>query len=482
MGQATIGNISCGADISNHFSVAQYHLNDIRDMLNGRVGTWEGMVPDGGRFPVTSNFAARVTTLAQQRLGYRDLNLWQPMVAELGGDCAVSCDPPTKVVDPGNANHQWYRLMNIAYNTKPYCLESMFASGFDLPQQIEQIFKDLFMIRADVMDEFTRNNQVTLSAFKWLAYDKPQNQAGPSGLMPNQWQFATDANGFYDTRYIVLDNTVNPFNISLPSTDIFNRIREFGIPLGTFSEEEMVETVTDYTLFSNLPLYDTNRREDNRFRSPGVLEPSYVAAKTYANYKLKEDIYMLRYNWRGPGEVQGYPNGVLERVYQWTDEQITEGCFSQTSQAYVDADFSLIVLRSKREPVFLLQNGEQPLSAGSGVNFAATASPWDGTWRWVNEVNEVTPCNQDRNKGYWRMVLKKAAKPIMFGQRGHVLLVRRFPLRGIARSCAPAQTFASVGSPDCTNNLPCPAPDFFPPPLIQSSVCGGWNDGGVCTL
>lgn len=481
MGQATIGNISCGADISNLFSVAQYHLNDIRDMLNGRVGTWEGMIPDGGRFPVSSNFASRVTTLAQQRLGYRDLNLWQPMVA-LQDDCAVTCDPPVKVVNPGNANHQWYRLMNVAYNTTPYCLESMFASGFDLPMQIEQIYKDLFMIRADVMDEFYRNNQVGLSAFRWLAYDNPATQAGSSGLKQQQWQFATDANGFVDTRYIVLDSHINPDYIALPSTDILNRIRSFGIPMGTFSEEELIELVTDYELFSNIPLYDTNRREDNRFRAPGVLNPSYVSTKEYASYKLKEDLFMLRYNWRPGGQVAGFPNGVLERVYQWNDEQITEGCFSQTSQAYIDADFSLIVVMSKTDPVFEMQSGEQPLSAGSGVNFAAVQSPWNGTWRWFNEVNEVTPCNSNRNKGYWGMIIKKAAKPKMFGQRGHVLLVRRFPLRGIARSCATLQTTVSSGSLDCSNNLPCPAPDFFPPPLVSVFSCGGWNSGGVCAL
>src|SRR6185436_12108225 len=113
--------------------------------LNGRVGTWESMVPTGGRFPVGSGFAARVTTLAQQRLGYQDLDLWQDMVG-LQNDCAVTCDPPVKVLNPGNANHQWYRLMNVSYNTQPYCLESMFSSAFDLDQQIAQIFKDLFMV------------------------------------------------------------------------------------------------------------------------------------------------------------------------------------------------------------------------------------------------------------------------------------------------------------------------------------------------
>jgi len=469
-----IGTIGCVADLSNHFSVGQYHLDDIFRDLNGESGVWEGMVPDGGRFPVGSGFAARTTTLAQQRLSYEDLNLWQPMVG-LQADCAVTCDPPTKTVDPGNANHQWYRLMNIAYNTQPYCLESMFSAALDLPGQIRQIYKDLMYIRTDVMDEFYRNNYVALSAFQWMAYDPPANQVGSPALLQSQWQFATDANGFADTKYIILDPTVNPNNIGLLSTDILNRIRNYGIPMGTFPKKGQIKLITDYETFSNLPLYDTNRREDNRFRAATVLNPEYVATTSYAGYELVDDPFQLRYNWTLTDPA--YPQGVLKRVYQWTNQAISEGCFSQTSQEYIDADFCLNIPFSDRDEVFVMQSGEQPLSAGSGVNFADPASPWNGTWRWVNEVNEVTPCNQDRNKGYWRMVLKKAAKPVLFGQRGHVLLSRRYPLRGITRSCATLQVSTS-GSIDCTNT--CPAQDFYPPALISRFTCGGWNSGGNC--
>lgn len=474
MPESVINSIGCAADISNHFSVAQHYLDPIFKRLNGRPPVWDGMIKNGGRFPVGSGFASRVTTLAQQRLGFEDLNLWQDMVG-LQTDCAVSCDPPVKVVDPGNANHQWYRLMHISYNTRPYCLESMFSAALSLDQQIEQIYKDLMYISMDVLDEFNRNNYVGLSAYRWLGYDAA-TQAGGSGLLQDQWQFATDANGNVDTKYIILDPTVNPANITLLSTDILNRIRNYGIPMGTFNPEGEIPVVTDYETFSNLPLYDTNRREDNRFRAPVVLNPEYVSTTSYAGYRLKNDWFALRYNWTT--SEPGYPLGVLKRVYQWSNQALSEGCFSNTNQAYIDADFQLNIPFSSMDEVFQLQNGEQPLSAGSGANFQASASPWDGTWRWINEVNEVTPCNQDRNKGYWRMVMKKAAKPIMFGQRGHVVLSRRFPLRGLTRSCAPLQAPVS-GSVDCSNV--CPAMDFYPPALVDRFTCGGWNSAGTCT-
>jgi hypothetical protein len=473
MAESVISSINCVGGLSNHFTRSQHYLGPIFETIEGVDGVWNGMIKDGGRFPVGSGFAARVTTLAQQRLGSTDLNLWQDMVG-LQTDCVVSCDPPTKVVDPGNAQHNWYRLMHVAYNTKPYCLESMFADALNLPAQIAQIFEDLKYISKDVMDEFYRNNYVGLSSNLWMPYDPPQNQGGNPALLSQAWQFATDANGNVNTKYIILDNTVNPNNIGLLSTDVLNLVRNRGIPTGTFAADGEITLLSDYQTFSNLPLYDTNRREDNRFRAPVTLNPEYVATTHYAGYGLKNDFFALRYYWTTT--EPGYPNGVLKRVFHWSDQAISEGCFSTTNEAYENADFQLSIPWSMKG-VFEMQNGEQPLSAGSGANFQASASPWDGTWRWINEVNEVTPCNQDRNKGYWRMVLKKAAKPIQFGYRGNVILHRLFPNRGITRSCQTLGTLVT-GSVDCTNT--CPPLDFFPPALVTRYSCGGFNASGNC--
>lgn len=469
-----ITTINCAADISNHFSVAQRYLDPIFKKLNGKVGVFDGMIKNGGRFPVGSGFSSRITTLAQQRLGFSDLNGWTDMVG-LQSDCKVSCDPSVKTIDPGNAQHTWMTLQEIAFNTKPYCLESMFSSALSLPQQIEQIYKDLLMVSSDVMDEFSRNNQAGLSAFRWLGYDPTVAQGGSPAVSQNKWQFATDANGRVNTTYIVLAAGLSPNSISLLSTDILNRIRNYGIPMGTFNPEGEITLVTDYETFSALPLYDSNRREDNRYLAPSVLNPDYASTTHYAGYKLKNDYFQLRYNWTLTDPL--YPSGVLKRVSQWSNQHISEGCFSQTNQEYIDADFCINIPWSDTDAVFEILNGEQPTSAGSGVNFEAAASPWDGTWRWINEINEITPCNVDRNKGFWRMVMKKAAKPVMFGQRGHVILSRRFPIRGITRACATLQT-TTAGSVDCTNN--CPAQEFYPPALVNRFTCGGWNSVGSC--
>lgn len=475
MGESVITSINCVGDLSNHFTRSQHVLSEIFSLIEGVDGIYEGMISDGGQFPIQSGFAFRQTTLAQQRLGAQQLNMWKAMVG-LQTDCVTSCVPPTTVVDFGNAQQTWVRLMNVAYNTKPYCLTQLFADKLNIQAQIAQVFRDLKFVTKDVLDEFYRNNQVGISRFLWLGYDPPQTQQpNIPQLLRSQWQFATDANGDVDTTYIELDPTINPEHIALLSTDMINKVRNRGIPTGTYKPDGQITLVTDYQTFSDLPLYDTNRREDNRFRAPVVLNPEYTATTNYAGYGLKNDYFALRYYWTTDDPL--YPAGVLKRVFHWADEQISEGCFSDTSEAYENADFQISIPWSML-PVFKRMNGEQPLSAGSGANFQALDSPWNGTWRWYNEVNEYTPCNQDREIGYWRMNLRKAAAPQEFGYRGNVILHRRFPNRGITRSCQALGT-PVVGSPDCTNT--CPPLDFFPPALIERFTCGGFNPSGLCT-
>jgi hypothetical protein len=292
---------------------------------------------------------------------------------------------------------------------------------------------------------------------------------GTQKLLRQQWRFATDANGDVDTTYVILDATVNPNNISLLTVGgLLNRIRNQGTYVGTFPTDGEIPLVTDYETFSNLPLYDTNVRADNRFRAPTTLNPAYAATTSYAGYKLKNDPFALRYYWTT--DDPAYPDGVLKRIDQWSNNPMSEGCYSNVSQDYEDADFQISFPWGRE--VFMLQNGMQPTTAPGGVNFAATAAPWRGAWRWVNEVNEITPCNVDRNKGFWRAVFKLAAKPSESGIRGHAVLHRRFPFTGVTKVCRDLTTPVG-GSVDCTNT--CPPLDWNPPALVDVFSCGSWN-------
>lgn len=457
--------ISCSEDISNLFTRAQHDLDTQFQNIDGFDGAWAGMIPEGGSFPVGSGFAARVTTMGQQRLSFSRLNAFQPMVGLQAG-CEVSCDPPTEQVNFANADHKWYRLMTAAFNSVPYCLESMWADALNLSENVQAIFASMKHMTMDVMDEFYRNNHAGIAAFQWMGYVEDD---GTQKLLRQQWRFATDANGNVDTTYIILDSTVDPDNISLLTVGgVLNRIRNQGTYVGTFPRDGEIPLVTDYETFSNLPLYDTNVRADNRFRAPTVLNPAYAATTSYAGYSLRNDPFSLRYYWTTT--EPGYPAGVLKRVDQWSNNAMSEGCYSNVSQDYEDADFQVSFPWGRA--AFTLQNGMQPTSAPGGINFAATAAPWRGAWRWVNEINEITPCNVDRNKGFWRAVFKLAAKPLESGIRGHAVLHRRFPYTGVTKVCR--DLGAPVGgSVDCTNT--CPPLDWSPPALVDVFTCGTWN-------
>jgi len=458
--------ISCSNDISNLFARGQYTLEKDLRMIDGWNGVWDGLIPDGGRFPIGSGYAARVSNMGQQRLNFGSLGGWTPMVG-LQPDCAVSCDPPVQQLNFGNAENVWYRLQTKSYNTDPYCLESMWGDAMNLPENIQNIYTNLKHVTVDTMDEFYRSNHAAISQFRWNGY--VNSTTGAQSLQQQQWRFATNANGDVNTQYIILGSGTDPNNISLLSVrGLLNQIRDFGIPTGTFPVDGEVTVITDYTTFSDLPLYDTNTRADNRFRAPTSLNPEYASTQMYAGYRLKNDPFVMRYYWTT--SEPGYPAGVLKRLDPWANQALTDGCMSNTSRDYQNANFQVSVMWGG--PTFSVQNGETPLSAPGGVNFSDPASPWNGVWRWVNEVNEVTPCNQDRNKGYWRSVFKKAPKPMLDGFRGHLVLHKRFPWDGITGLC---NTLAGPtgGSTDCS--LTCPALDLYPPTLATIFTCGQWN-------
>lgn len=466
--------IACPADIGNAFVRAQHNLSKEFMHIEGISGIFDDAIPDAGTFPMNSGFAARVTTLGQQRLNFERLNLWQPMVG-LQENCDTSCQPPTANVSFANDQENWYRLFQIAYNTEVYCLTQLFADKLNIQDNIAQVMMNLKSLSIDLNDEFARNNHVGLAQNRWMGI---ASATATPALTKNQWQFATDANGFVDTSVIILDAGVDPNEISLLSVaGYLNNIRDNGIRIKTFPANGEIPIYTDYLTFEDLPLRDTNVRADNRFRAPGVLNPEYAATTRYAGYQLRNDFFALRYRY-SPDDPDYVGQTVLRRVNAWKDERLTNGCMSDTSDEYQNADFQVSVLWGGS--TFERQIGAMPKTAGSGTMFDNPTMPWNGmNWVWFNEVNEVTPANQDRNLGYWRLVTQRAAKPKDFGKRGHIALHRRFTFNGITGVCATLNTDAG-GSTDCTNT--CPAFDFFPPPLEEYTTCGCYNPDASCTV
>jgi len=461
---ADIDTICGPSDIAKFFTRSQHNLGERFFALKPIMGIWGDRITDLGLFPNASGWAARTTTLGFRRVRMTDLN-FNPMVG-LQDDCATSCDTPATIVPLGGADNQWYRMTNLAMNTPVFCLQTMWGDALNLREQVENIITNLRGDTEFVFDEFKRRNFAAIAANKWLGLD--------GGTAPRRglWNFATDANGTVNVDYIELDASItDPRNIVLPSVDIFNAIVETGSYNGGFEVGNRAQLITDYQTQQQLSKFDTNVRADNRLRQPSVLNPALGSVTSYANFDMPHDPFALRYIWTE--DDPNYPGGVLKRVDAFTDQQVSEGCWDDVSDDYLNADFIVHIFYNDR--VFGMQNMSLPTNLPGGT-YDQRAAPYNGMWHFYNEINEVTPCNVDRNKAFWRMKFNKAAKPMYSGKYGHVVLTRRFGGTGLVKACRELITLSGAYY-DCDNT--CPPLDWSPPALIERTTCGSWNEDAV---
>ena len=462
--------LQCTDDLRNFFSRSQHYLEPEFRKIDALEGSWDGKIRNAGNFPVGTGGRARVSTMGPERMSHEDME-WTPLIG-LQEDCVASCNVPSREVTVGNADHRWYGVFTHAQHTTPFCLETMWLDALNLPSQIRNRYENLKRRTVDVLDEFYRKHQVAYSDNKWMGVADGTNSGQ---IRKGLWRFEVDANGTPNVNKIIIDPSVldvddTPSNVGLLSVDTLNWIRNYGIYDGAFPKKGMVPIITDYETSDMLPKYDTNVRMDNRYRAPGTLDPSYDAVRSYAGYSFDTDDFSYRYFW--DTEDPNYPNGVLTRISHWKNRQVSEGCISGASEDYLNADYILTIPFNPN--VWEWQNYETPNPPH--MPYERPDSPYNGIWRFINEVNEVTPCNSQRNLAYWQMILKKAAKPDR-PHLGHVVLHRRFNSRGVFKSCK-TLTVPVGGSLDCSHT--CPPLDHYPPAYVTREVCGKWSGNGPC--
>jgi hypothetical protein len=326
-------SIKSPQDLGNFLTRQAKKTQEIFANLPGFESFWRELVHYGDEFPVGLGFAARAA----------------------GGT-------------PENFDHLslWYRLQTVTYNTKPLCLESLFADSVNLGETLFWFFLNLKRVTNGVFDDFSRNAFVCESAFRWTAVDKCPKKGA--------WSFKEDENGSLAPEIILLADGVDPQNISALQENTLDYIRKYGTWAETFPAKGHIPLVTDEETFG-----DTN---------------------ILGEYKFQRDEMPLRYNFSDEGFEH------LKRVLP-------------DDPTYPQADFQLSMPLSAY-PVFELQYSAPSQEKRIKENWLEHA------WKWVCDVNEITPCNVDRNRGFFRMLLNQAAKPKLGGFRGHVILHRRF--------------------------------------------------------
>lgn len=469
--------IGCYADISNFLSRSQNFLSPEFAKITGINGTWQGKIKSGGVFPQATGFAARHTVLGFQRANETNIT-FTPMVGHQD-DCVASCNSQPRQRTIQSVDHRWYRVMQHSEYTTPFCLKTMWQEAFELKQQIQNIFDNLKMVTMTINDEFSRSSQAVNSDNHWIAVDNGTNtpvilrsSVTPSTI-GNTWRFAQDVNGNYNVNKIIIDPSIQPQNIGYLTVDVLNRIRQVGIYRGAFTLDGNMDVITDYDTADYIPKIDSNQRLDNRYRDPESLNPQFASIKQYAGYNFMWDPFAMRYFW--DLNDPNYPNGVMTRIAAWSGQQVSEGCIDDVSDAYENADFILTLPFNNMQWQYQTMNYPTSLP---GQTFEQPFAPYDGMWKWVNDNNPITPCNIERNMGFWYMVWEMAARPDK-PQLGHAVFHRRFNTRGVIKSCrpltVPAGSYASCFTP-------CPPYNFWPPALVTRQTCGRWNNQGTCTL
>lgn len=462
---ASITNISCWQGISNFFAYAQHKLHEDFMFIENPMGIWGDYVTYTDPFPNGSGAAARTTLMGSRRPS--STQTWNRMVG-LQPDCLSSCEPATTQLKMNSWEDKWYYLFENSFQSEVFCLTEMWLNALNLPRQVENIIRNLKNWNDEVLDDWYRMTYIALCQKKWLGVD---NNVGY--VRKGLWDFAHDANGDPNPNYIVLDPSVSPTQISLLTQDMldFIGLNAFYTKAWNYRDSTLKPLFIDSVTSLKLPQQDNNRRQDNRYIDHDSLDPRLGYERSYAGWGHKIDDFIFRYNWTLTDPL--YPNGVLKRVYHFADQPITAGCTSDVNPDYLAASFAIFL--PYNDKVVEYQNMEFSTTVGKDARFQAYTYQYEGIWKWFNQVDEYTPQNARKEKGYWMADFRKAPKPNRY-DLGHAILARLYDTPGVLASCRPLSISLGSYAP-C--NFSCPPFDFFPPAMVVRNVCGGFSVGGV---
>jgi len=459
--------LNCWQDINNFFNRAQHKLHEDFGMMERPLGTWGEWIEYDGTFPVGTGASSRVTLMGTRRP--RQTNQWDRM-AGLQPDCATSCTPRTQNIPDNAWDNRWYHLFETSFRSPVYCMTEMWLDALNLPRQIMNVERNLKEWIDEIHDDFYSGAYIANCNNKYVGIDN-----NTSFIRKGLWDFERDANGDPNIDRIIVDPSLftQMNNVSLLTQDVldyldlvayYNRSWDF---MGSDLKPLIVDPITS----QKIPQQDNNRRKDNRVFDPATLDPRLGYKREYAGWGHKPDMFMLRYNWDYTNP--NYPNGVLQRVYHWTDEPVTSGVTDDLNPDYLNASFAIAV-PAYRQDVVRFQNFTPPKSVGKDAKFEALTYAYEGVWNWINESNNITPANERKELGYWLADIRKAGKPDRY-DLGFAVLYRLYDSVGVQRSCRPLSV--TIGY-SYYADIPCPPFDHYPPPMAFRTLCGTFSKAG----
>lgn len=432
-----------------------------------------GKVPDGKPFPLRSGTRIKGNRLG--RITPPDGGGWQPVE---DGLCSTNaCDSSAEVVSHGNEEF-YFSLVQKALRTDWLCLDALALR--EVPEEeIAHLESGLQSASRYVHEEFRRTRYLHFCANKMVTVLAEEGSTG----MPlsenvtscdgdeqdnNGWIWETRDNGEIDENHVrVCVNPEKPGLIGGLSLDNLDYASE---RLGYEDESYMGGTMLFDVLLANIKLSNQLAlQEDDKMNNAASyggynmleLAQAYGTQRVLRNYSLRSDMYSARFYPDAAfnallADEDGYafdeddPNtwARFVRVYPFLPRKANvSGIDKITNPNYLRAPFGISTILSQR----VMSVMSFPDISGFGSAQKAEMFGFDGVAKWINPDRE---CNEDRNKGFWKLKFRLAARPD-YDKEGFAWFHRlsnKVDLTGLRCAIPEAATYSDV-TPYCYEGM-----------------------------
>jgi hypothetical protein len=389
-----------------------------------------GKVPDGGQFPLNSG--TRIKGLRLGRIGMPNLGTgWRPVEDEA---CTTNaCDWDPEVISHGHSDY-FFSLVQKDLRTDWVCIDSLAFRSMP-EQELAHLEDGIRNISRAVHEEFRRSRFLLFGRNKLLALVGEDGEGVPNeaeiacsdaGMLTNGYVFETRANGEMDENHVRV--RVDPVDVGL------ERIAELSLDMLDFARARLAYEEDSYLEGTNL--FDTllpdpnmsnklalqeNERVDSA-ASNGVynginLSQDYGTERVLRKYAMRDDIHAMRfypdvafnedlvasegyaYDDENP---ETWPRMVRVHAYKPVKSKVA-GVEFVLDPAYLRAPFGITTIMQKEVmSVMSFPNVQRVGNAAKVGGFG-----YEGTAQWQNPD---WPCNVNRDKGFWKLRFRLAAK------------------------------------------------------------------------
>ena len=387
------------------------------------ANAYYGKVNEGGTWPMHSGTSWKGHKLG--RIGIPDCTGWRKIE---DGLCATNlCSFEPDVIQHGHEDYYFSAVMKDL-RTDWICIDSL--AFREMPEQeIMKLEEGLRASARYVHEEFRRS--------RYLAYTKnkligvlPDDGGDPNldsrvcqdALTQNGYVFELRDNGELDECHVRA--RIDPDNLDY--------ISEFSLDMADYAVERL--QYEDERYLGDTGLFDlllADRNMSNRLaiqesqdmqNSPVYggsgynlvdLRRTYGTQRVLRDYSMRADIHAMRFY---PDTVA---NAALEaydadnpttwprffRVFPYVPVQASvAGIKFVTNEAYLKAPFGISTILNRR--VMTVMSSPNVVSVGGAAKVGGFG--YDGTAQWQNPD---WPCNVNRDKGFWKLRFRLAARP-----------------------------------------------------------------------